>query len=268
MSSIATLLWVDLTLGKPDQKFYKIFTDTFSVKPLRDKTDSISDSSSHPDAIVFDYDFPDRAGLHLLLETKKLYPSLPVVMVTEQHSEELVLWALHARVWEYLVKPVSPQQPHDLKDELLKLRSLRHHSEQRGRNVLQRDIHTPQEARLSPANTSSEIIQRSTNYINSHLGEKISEAKLAELSGMSPYRFSRLFKQSCSCTFQEYLMKRRIDEAVRLLANPNTAITDIAFSVGFNDASYFTRAFKRYIGVNPSEFRNGQKHLHIADYRL
>lgn len=264
MKTTATLLWVDLTLGKSTPKTSKNFLDIFSVKFLHTPPEKKTITSLQPDAIAFDYDFPDRAGLHLLLETKNMYPSLPVIMITEQHSEELVLWALHARVLEYLIKPTKSQQLIDLNNELLKIRTLRKTSALE-RNLLQRDIHTPHDSRISPENRSDEIIQRSTNYINSHLSEKICEAKLAKLSGMSPYRFSRLFKQSCSCTFQEYLLKRRIDEALRLLANPNSSITDIAFSVGFNDASYFTRAFKRFIGVSPSEFRNSQKNLQIED---
>ena len=93
------------------------------------------------------------------------------------------------------------------------------------------------------------------NYIDSHLSDKITESQLANLCSMSPYRFSRLFKQHSNYTFQEYLLQHRIDEAARLLANPKTSITDIAYAVGFNDASYFTRAFKRYKGLSPSDFR-------------
>lgn len=249
------LLWVDLTLTRPAQNTAKIFTDLFSVKILGTPNQPQTNINiSNRDAIVFDYDFPDRASLRLLLQTKQQFPSLPVIMVTEQHSEDLALWALRARVWEYLIKPIKDQQLQDLEGELLKLRAFRNQPGVK-RCSFQRALHAPDEARISPANFSDEIIQRAMSYIDSHLSDKITESQLANLCGISPYRFSRLFKQSSGSTFQEYLLHHRIDEAARLLANPNTSITDVAFIVGFNDASYFTRAFKRCKGMNPSDFR-------------
>jgi len=263
MDKSVQLLWVDTTQSKPKQDTAKLFNELFSVKTLDQRgPKQTSLNTSQHDAIVFDYDFPDRGGLQLLLHTKQQYPSLPVIMVTEQHSEDLVLWALHARVWEYLIKPVETQQLIDLKAELLKLHTFRQFPETE-RCSFQRELHTPNEAKVSPANTSDTVIQRAMSYIDSHLSNKITESQLANLCGMSPYRFSRLFKQHCSCTFQEYLLLHRVDEAVRLLANPNTSITDIAYAVGFNDASYFTRAFKRYKGVSPSDFRAPPKHLRL-----
>jgi len=255
MDKTIQLLWVDLTQSKSKQDTIKIYQEVFLVKTLNRKGSKKTNlNTSQADAIVFDYDFPDRGGLQLLLQTKQQYPSIPVIMVTEQHSEDLVLWALHARVWEYMIKPADHQQLIDLNQELLKLRDFRQ-PPRAERYSFQREIHAPNEARISPENPSNAIIQRTMNYIDNHLSDKITESQLADLCGMSPYRFSRLFKQYSSCTFQEYLLQHRINEAARLLANPQTSITDIAYAVGFNDASYFTRAFKRYKGMSPSDFR-------------
>ena len=73
---------------------------------------------------------------------------------------------------------------------------------------------------------------------------------------MNPFRFSRCFKKEIGITLQEYLVRLRIREALRLLDNPNASITDIAFTVGFNDTSYFSRTFKKYMNYSPSEFRS------------
>jgi len=262
------LLWVDLNLSKSNPKAAGLFSEFFSVKkPNARELQTNFLKNSHPTAFVFEYDFPDRESLRLLLKTKKQFPSLPIIMVTEQHSEDLAVWALRARVWEYMIKPVTKNQIEVLQGDLSKLQSIRQSADVH-RSSFQRQQHIPIETRLNSKNPSNEIIQRAIYYIASHLSEKINEREIATLCGMSPYRFSRLFKETCSCTFQEYLVQRRVDEAVRLLANPKTSITDIAYTVGFNDASYFTRAFKRYIGVNPSDYRSQQLQYSSKEYAL
>ena len=60
-----------------------------------------------PDIICFDYDCPDVAGLNLLRQVKKDFPSVPILMLTEHNSEELAVWALRSRVWDYFVKPID-----------------------------------------------------------------------------------------------------------------------------------------------------------------
>jgi AraC-like DNA-binding protein len=56
-------------------------------------------------------------------------------------------------------------------------------------------------------------------------------------------------------TFQEYLVQRRVQEAIRLLKNPSASIADVCYTVGFGDQSYFTRTFRRYVGTAPSAYR-------------
>ena len=57
-------------------------------------------------------------------------------------------------------------------------------------------------------------------------------------------------------TFQEYVVRRRMQEAMRLLKHPSAAVTDVCFAVGYTDLSYFTRTFRRYIGTSPSVYKN------------
>jgi AraC-like DNA-binding protein len=70
---------------------------------------------------------------------------------------------------------------------------------------------------------------------------------------MSPFRFSRGFKEAFGIAFRDYVVRYRLRQAYSLLKNPNISITDVAFSVGFSEVSYFSRIFKKYFGVSPSE---------------
>ena len=62
------------------------------------------------DVVCFDFDFPDRAGLRLVGQTKERSPSRPVVLLTAQLSAEIALWALRSRVFDVLVKPLGSEE--------------------------------------------------------------------------------------------------------------------------------------------------------------
>jgi AraC-like DNA-binding protein len=89
---------------------------------------------------------------------------------------------------------------------------------------------------------------------------------------MSAFRFSRAFHETFGLTFQDYLLRYRILEACRLLRHPDANVTKVAYSVGFNDASYFSRAFRRFIGTSPSaynaEFEVDESELDISSIRV
>ena len=76
---------------------------------------------------------------------------------------------------------------------------------------------------------------------------------------MSPFRFSRSFRETYGIKFQDYVVRYRILESCRLLKSPSTNVTDVAYAVGFNDASYFSRTFRRYVGMTPSYYCTEQR---------
>lgn len=78
---------------------------------------------------------------------------------------------------------------------------------------------------------------------------------MAAKAGMSPKYFCRFFKELTDKTPVEYLNTYRIERAARKLMGTDLPITEIAFSCGFNDLSYFIKTFKKYKGITPREFR-------------
>ena len=66
--------------------------------------------------------------------------------------------------------------------------------------------------------------------------------------------FYRADSGSFSLTFQEYVIRYRIFQACTELRHPNVGVANVAYSVGFNDPSYFARVFRRYIGCSPTEY--------------
>lgn len=82
--------------------------------------------------------------------------------------------------------------------------------------------------------------------------------EIADEAGLSKYYFTRAFKSATGSTPMEYLTKIRMDQAVRLLRETELTLEEIAQQVGYANASYFIKVFRRWIGFSPGEFRLGK----------
>ena len=92
---------------------------------------------------------------------------------------------------------------------------------------------------------------------NSHHAIDLDAA--AGQAGLSPFHFLRLFSRVLGVTPHQYLVRSRLRQAARLLADADIAITDIAYDVGFGDLSNFVRTFHRAAGVSPGAFRDAAR---------
>lgn len=98
-------------------------------------------------------------------------------------------------------------------------------------------------------------IQRAIEFIENHYMEPIQLADVASEAGLSPYHFSRLFRQTMQSNLRAYLTLRRISVAKEMLQQSDVAIATIAYQVGFGSQSHMTTQFKRFTGRTPGEWR-------------
>jgi AraC family transcriptional regulator len=91
--------------------------------------------------------------------------------------------------------------------------------------------------------------KRVMEFIDAHLAEEISLAALAELADLSRFHFARALPP------HRYHMARRMDRARSLLQKPALSVTQIGIQIGFRETSSFTKAFRRFTGLTPSEYR-------------
>lgn len=99
-----------------------------------------------------------------------------------------------------------------------------------------------------------EAIQKSVDYIETHTTEEIRIETLAEIAGLSPYYFQRLFKRLIKKTVFEYVRLRRLAQSAQAL-NDDKRIVDVAVEYGFSSHANFTRAFKDAYNITPEEYR-------------
>ena len=99
------------------------------------------------------------------------------------------------------------------------------------------------------------IIEKARSYINENFRRDISLDDVSREVDISPYYFSKLFKQETGKNFIEYLTEIRLRSARELLQNSQYSIKEICAQSGYSDPNYFSRIFKKYEGVTPSEFR-------------
>ena len=250
------MLWIDMCFGMPEERANEAFAAHFEVHTaspveLADAAGPVV--SLRPDVICFDYDYPDLAALRLVPDTKNRHPSIPILMLTVQRSADLAIWALRARVFDYMLKPLDAAEVEQcavrLKSVLDAKRS------QNGRRSIDSKPRAPREARYQARAAARTRVQRAIPHIAKHFATRINEPQVAELCGMTPFRFSREFRATFGVSFQEYLCNLRLTEARRLLENYAMSIADIGAAVGFDDPSYFARVFKRSVGLSPSDYR-------------
>ena len=201
-----------------------------------------------------EFDFPDLKGLTTLQHIKAEFPSLPVIMLTEQHSESLAIWALRTRVWDYIIQPVDLEYLCNSVERLFV--RMEEHPERSPRSNFMPRPPIPIDVRFRNPAVPKLLTGPAMGYVHTRFQEKISSQQVAELCGLDYFQFSRAFKREHGITFQKFLVQYRINKAMELLRHPYASITDVAFSVGFNDPSHFSRTFQEHAGVSPSKFRN------------
>jgi AraC family transcriptional regulator len=79
---------------------------------------------------------------------------------------------------------------------------------------------------------------------------------LARTAGMSSHYFSELFKQTTGVSPHQYVLRQKIERAKKHLRDPNANVIEASAMTGFIDQSYFTKVFRRVVGVTPTDFRN------------
>lgn len=109
-----------------------------------------------------------------------------------------------------------------------------------------------------PANADSEkiaLFKAVEQYIIDNIKEEIDLEKTAAKFNLSSYYFSRTFKEVLGYNYSDYVNIVRINKAKEFLLNKSKSIKEVCFLVGYSDPNYFSKVFKKYEGISPTEFK-------------
>ncbi|MCC8935687.1 helix-turn-helix transcriptional regulator [Bradyrhizobium sp. Arg68] len=98
-------------------------------------------------------------------------------------------------------------------------------------------------------------VKRAEDTLAANLEGDVSLADLANDCGLSASHFSRAFRQSTGLSPHQWLQRRRIEQAKKLLSDRKLSLSEIAISCGFSDQSHFTRVFANLVGISPGAWR-------------
>ena len=102
---------------------------------------------------------------------------------------------------------------------------------------------------------ANRIIAKARAFIDRNFQRDLTLEEVSREVHVSPYYFSKLFKEQTGENFINYLTLRRIETAKQLLSDGRLNVKTVCTEIGYNDPNYFSRLFKRFEGVTPTEYR-------------
>lgn len=104
--------------------------------------------------------------------------------------------------------------------------------------------------------TVADTVKNATKYIDKNYSEDLSLSGLAKKFSVESSYFSRVFHQQTGVTLISYITKQRMAKAKKYIVENDISLTEIAFLVGYDDYTYFSRLFKKSVGQSPREFKS------------
>jgi len=203
-----------------------------------------------PDLIVSDIMMPRSDGFQLCrsLKRDRSTSHIPIILLTAKASEENILEGLAAGADDYITKPFSTRI---LTARIKNLIDLRRQMQQNHRREM---TLRPVKTDVSPLDR--EFFKDLHQVIESNLSDPdFNVDQLAKKLYMGRSTVYRKIEALCGENPTEYIRSYRLKRAAQLLQNGAASVTEVAFDVGFNSRTYFTRCFKEMFQRLPSEFR-------------
>lgn len=203
------------------------------------------------DLVVSDIIMPGMNGIELLKKIKQDPKTnhIPVVMLSTRSEAADRLAGFKSGADAYIAKPFNIDELHARIDTLLNnmrmIRTKFSGSQQQEDKV----------EKVELKGNDEQLMKRVMKSVNSHLGDcDFSVDILAQETGLSRVQLHRKIKEITGVSTGKFIRNIRMEQARRLILEKKVNITQVAYSVGFNDTNYFSTVFKQYYGVKPSEY--------------
>ena len=218
------------------------------------------------DLILMDIEMPGMSGLDAARAVLAQRPSCRVIFVTAYSLFQYAHEAVHLGACDYLLKPVDPDELEaSVRRAIRQIETERKLEELAAAQPQPEQTETEEEAEDAPEegeNSQTALVMAHVRrYLEDNYMFDLSLDSVGEILHISPAYLSAQFKKYQKMNFLDCLTELRINAAKELLADPFRSSAEVASMVGYEDASYFARAFKKRTGMTPTQSRRqaGQK---------
>lgn len=206
-----------------------------------------------PDIIVSDLMMPKMNGQQFIqyIREEEAWSHLPIIVLSAKGQVESRVEMYEIGADNYLVKPFDIEElsavVHATLEQRRRLRQLFQHTYLGDAYALLSE---------SDGTEKNDLVSRTIAYVLAHLDTPdLNVTNLGKAMGVGRNKLQREIKEATSLTPVEFLRSIRLNEAKKMLTDPTKQISEVAYMVGFNNLSYFSRAFKCEFGVLPTEWQ-------------
>ena len=202
------------------------------------------------DLILMDIEMPGINGLDAARAVLEQRPECKVIFVTAYSLFQYAHEAMHLGACDYLLKPVDPDEA-----EAAIRRAIR--QIEAGRKLADLAPVAPEPAAdtAEAEDRNALVMAHVRRYMEDNYMFDLSLDSVSEILHISPAYLSAQFKKYQKMNFLDCLTELRINAAKQLLTDPLRSAAEVASMVGYEDASYFARAFKKRTGMTPTQYR-------------
>lgn len=212
------------------------------------------------DLILMDIEMPGMSGLDAARAVLAQRPSCRVIFVTAYSLFQYAHEAVHLGACDYLLKPVDPDELEaSVRRAMRQIETERKLEELAAARPQPEQTETEEEAEdaleESENSQTALVMAHVRRYLEDNYMFDLSLDSVGEILHISPAYLSAQFKKYQKMNFLDCLTELRINAAKELLADPFRSSAEVASMVGYEDASYFARAFKKRTGMTPTQYR-------------
>ena len=235
-----------------DMRYYikSNFENTYQIIEAEDGQIGIQLAMDHiPDLIISDIMMPNIGGIELCTTLKNDVKTshIPIILLTAKVEDENILCGLKSGADDYITKPFNAQTLAVKVENLISIRKGLQEKYQKELVISPLNLVFKSEDEKF-ANTLQEILDK-------HLPDpEFSVDQFCKKTCMSRTQLHRKLKALTGLSATAFIRTQRIKMAANIMLNPDINISDVCFSTGFNDTSYFSKCFKEIQGITPSEY--------------
>lgn len=212
------------------------------------------------DLILMDIEMPGMSGLDAARAVLAQRPSCRVIFVTAYSLFQYAHEAVHLGACDYLLKPVDPDELEaSVRRAMRQIETERKLEELAAARPQPEQTETEEEAEDAPEESENSqtalVMAHVRRYLEDNYMFDLSLDSVGEILHISPAYLSAQFKKYQKMNFLDCLTELRINAAKELLTDPFRSSAEVASMVGYGDASYFARAFKKRTGMTPTQYR-------------